>query len=68
MDEEYKIETTGRLLKIAVAARALSVSEHTLRIWMMQGRVRYTKLGRASRISEYELHRLQAEGDRLSQS
>lgn len=65
---EYTIETAGRLLKVQDVAQALSVSDHTIRIWMSEGRISFIKLGRCSRISEHELHRLLAEGFRLSQS
>ena len=64
----YTIETAGRLLKVSEVAHALSVSEHTVRVWMSQGKISFVKLGRASRITEWELHRLLAEGVRLSRS
>ena len=64
----YEIETCGRLLKVCDVARALSVAEHTVRIWLAEGRIRFVKLGRATRISEHELRRLVAEGFHQSQS
>ena len=68
MEETYTIPIAGRLLRVAEAAYALSVSEHTLRIWMSEGRISFIKLGRCSRISEFELRRVLAKGFRLSQS
>ena len=64
----YTLETAGRLLKVSEVAYTLSVSQHTVRIWMSEGRISYIKLGRASRISEHELNRLLSKGFRLSQS
>jgi len=64
----YTIETAGRLLRVDEVAHALSVSPHTVRVWMSEGRISFIKLGRCSRISEHELHRLLAEGFRLAQS
>ena len=68
MTEAYSIPVAGRLLKVGEVAFALSVAPHTIRKWLMEGRISYVKLGRATRISEHELHRLLAEGFRLSQS
>jgi excisionase family DNA binding protein len=64
----YTIPVAGRLLRVDEVAHALSVSQHTIRVWMIQGRISFVKLGRCSRISEHELRRLLAEGFRLSQS
>ncbi len=68
MGERYTIETAGRMLKVSDVAYALNVSEHTIRIWMMEGKISFIKFGKASRISEHELHRLVAKGFQLSQS
>jgi len=68
MTEAYTIPVAGRLLKVSEVAHALSVADHTVRKWLMEGRISYVKLGRSNRISEYELRRLLAEGFRLSQS
>jgi excisionase family DNA binding protein len=65
---EYTIETAGRLLRVEDVAHALSVAPHTIRRWMSEGRISFVKLGRCSRISEHELHRLLAQGFRLSKS
>jgi excisionase family DNA binding protein len=65
MSGEYSIPVCGRLLRVKEVAVALGVSEHTVRCWLMDGRIRYVKLGRATRISEHELARLIAEGFRL---
>jgi excisionase family DNA binding protein len=64
----YTIPTAGRLLKVSDVAHALSVSDHTVRVWLMEGKISFVKLGRATRISEHELSRLLAEGFRLAKS
>ena len=64
----YTVDVAGRLLTVHDVAHALSVSEHTVRLWLMQGKISYVKLGRCTRISEHELTRLLAYGFRLSQS
>ncbi len=66
MGEEYTIPTTGRLLRVADVAYAMNVPNHTVRKWLMEGRISYIKLGRSTRISEHELVRLTAKGFRLS--
>jgi len=59
---EFTIPTTCRLLKVDEAAYALGISPHTLRVWLMLGKIRSIHIGRAVRISEHELTRLIALG------
>jgi len=66
--DQYTVPVTGRLLTVRDVAYATSLSEHTIRKHLMEGRIRFVKVGRSTRISEHELRRLIAEGFRLSKS
>lgn len=67
MGAPYVIPISGRLLAVKEVAGALSMSPRTVRRWLREGRINYIKLGRATRISEYELRRLLSLGAHLSQ-
>jgi excisionase family DNA binding protein len=58
----YEIPTARRMLKVKEAAMALGIAEHTLRVWLMTGRVSFCKVGRGTRVPEGEILRLLAEG------
>ena len=45
------------------AARALGVHSNTVRNWIMEGRIRITRIGRLVRIPSQELHRLVQNAD-----
>lgn len=51
-------------LAVAEAARVLGLRESTIRRWILQRRITYTKLGRSVRIPHAEVLRLVREGRR----
>ena len=50
------------LRTVREAADELSLSEHTIRSWLAQRKLSYTRLGRAIRIPQEEIQRLREGG------
>ena len=50
------------MLTVAQAAQRLGIKEGTLRLWLVQRRLAYCRLGRAIRLEENEVSRLIREG------
>ena len=56
----------AKLYTVAEVARALRLSEHTIRCWILTHKIVYIKIGRAVRIAESEIDRLIEGGSQKS--
>jgi excisionase family DNA binding protein len=61
----YEIPVLGRLLTVAETARALGMSEKTIRNWLCVGKMKFFKINTSVRIAESEVLQILARGHRL---
>jgi excisionase family DNA binding protein len=66
MTEENAITMKAHPLTVRETAKALNLSEPTVRAWLAQRRISFIQLGRAIRIPASEIDRLLSQGTVLA--
>jgi excisionase family DNA binding protein len=61
----YELPVLGRLLTVEQTARALGMSQKTIRNWLCEGKIKFFKINRSVRIAESVILQILAHSHRL---